>query len=269
MIKLSNSYLLGVVTKLLILLALAKIIALGVWWYLPSEGVELNVKENYQPKYQRVDCKNMLNTTALKSSVVQKTDTSASIGITNMLLKGLYGNSEKGYVIVALKANVKKTSIVGVGENFSGYKLKHIMIDSAIFEKGSKEYVLSLEKPKKQSSSISRVVKEVESGEMTPVSRNDISYYSKNPKEIWKDISIREVKRGNKITGFKIHRVKKGSKFEALGLKKNDILLRANNIELKSYRDALELYKNIDKIDTMQIVIMRNNQEMELVYEIN
>lgn len=269
MIKLSNSYLLGVVTILLILLAVAKIIALGLWWYLPSEGVELNVKENYQPKYQRIDCKNMLNSVSVKSNVVAKTDTSTSIGITNMLLKGLYGNSNKGYVIVALKSNVKKTSIVGIGEVFSGYTLKHIMIDSAMFERASKEYVLRLEKPKKQTSSISRVVKEVQSGEMTAVSRNDISYYSKNPKEIWKDISIREVKKGNKITGFKINMVKKGSKFEALGLKRNDILLRANNIELKSYRDALELYKNIDKINTMQIVILRNNQEMELVYEIN
>ncbi len=271
MIKLSNSSLLQIVTKLLILLAIAKAVSLALWWYLPSDGVELSVKKNYKPNYQRIDFKNMLDSRVkeLKSKVV-KADTSNSISITNMILKGLYGNDKKGYAILALKSKAKKTSIIEIGEKFSGYTLKSIMIDGVIFTKSSKEYVLNLQKPKKMKSSITRAEKKRESSSLNnSVSRSDISYYSKNPKAIWKDISIREVKKNGKIEGFKITKIKKGSKFASLGLQKNDLIIRANNIELKSYRDALDIYKNINKIDTMQIVVMRNNQETELVYEIN
>lgn len=62
MSKLSNSIMLSVFTKLLILLAIAKTLSLALWWFLPADGVELQVQDNYKPKYQRVDFKNMLNT---------------------------------------------------------------------------------------------------------------------------------------------------------------------------------------------------------------
>jgi len=269
--KLSNSSLLKILTKILVLLVLAKAISLALWWYLPSDGVELSVKKNYQPKYQRVDFKNMLESAVVVSAVskVEKTDTSNSINITNMILKGLYGNDIQGYAIVSLKSNRRKTTIIALGEKFSGYILKKILIDSAIFTKGSKEYILSLEKKKKSHSSITKAVQTVESGGSKSVARSDITYYSKNPKAIWKDISIREVKEHGRIKGFKIIKIRKNSKFAALGLQKGDLIIRANNIELKSYRDALNIYKNISKIETMQIVVMRNNQETELVYEIN
>jgi len=271
MSKLSNSTLLKIFTKLLILLALAKAISLALWWYLPSDGVELNIKENYQPKYQRVDFKNILENKviAVVETKVQTTDTSSSISITNMILKGLYGNATQGYAIVSLKSNSRKTTIIALGERFSGYTLKEILIDSAIFTKGSKEYILSLVKPKKGKSSISKVTRVAQSSDAKSVARSDIMYYSKHPREIWKDISITEVKEYGKIKGFKVIKIRENSKFASLGLKRGDVIIRANNVDLKSYRDALNIYKNISKIETMQIVVMRNNQEVELVYEIN
>ncbi len=54
-----------------------------------------------------------------------------------------------------------------------------------------------------------------------------------------------------------------------LGIQKGDIIIKANNIELKSYKDALNLYGKINDLDTIQIVILRNNQEKEIVYDIN
>ena len=58
--KISNKRLLNIVTKLLFLALLTKAISLVVWWYLPSDGVELKENKNYQPKYQRVDFRAML-----------------------------------------------------------------------------------------------------------------------------------------------------------------------------------------------------------------
>ena len=266
MIKLSNSAFLSIFTKLLVLLVVAKAISLGVWAYLPSDGVELAQIKSYQPKYQRVDFRNMIQNTTKESKEVSAT--SSSVSITNMILKGLYGKEESGFVIVALKSSPKKTSIIEVGEVFSGFTLKSIAPMSAIFTKNSKEYILELAKLK-SSSSVTKVSSEEESGEPKSVQKSDIAFYEKNPKQIWKDISIKEIKNGQKIEGFKVTRISRNSKMAGLGLKKGDIIIKANNIELKSYKDVMDIYSKIGTLDTIQIVVMRNNQEKELVYEIH
>lgn len=269
MIELSNFSLLKIFTKLLVLLVAAKAISLLVWWYLPSDGVELSKKENYQPKYQRADFKNMIHNANTQKTMTGENVGSRGVSITNMILKGLYGASSKGFVIVALKSSPKKTSIVGINEIFSGFTLKSITISSAIFTKGGKEYILELQKIKNQKSTISKVGSAPESSEVHDVKRNDITYYSKNPKEMWKDISIKEVKNGKNIDGFKVTRIKKNSKMAKVGLQKGDVIIKANNVDLKSYKDVLDIYGEINDLSTIQIVILRNNQEKELVYEIN
>ncbi len=264
MIKISNSKLLIVFTRLLILLALAKIISLGLWWYLPSDGVELNVKKNYEPKYQKVDFKNMLSKPKEKGA---SSNTAAeTVSITNMILKGLYARDEMGYIIIALKSDPAKTSIVAIGEVYQGYTLKSVELLSVIFEKNGKDFVLELEKSANLSLLPAPQSDKITSSE---VSRTDISFFAKDPAAIWKDISINEVKNGNKIAGFKVTKINPKSKFATLGLMENDVIIKLNNVKLESYKDAIEVYKNIDKIDTIQIVVTRDNQEKELVYEIH
>jgi len=275
--KLSNTKLLPIVTKLLILLLVAKFISLGVWWYLPSEGVELNAKKSYQAKYQRVDFKNMLVRAQVSEQTRAQTTassstTTAAYSINSLVLKGLYGSRFNGFAIVAQKSSPKKTTIVSVGEVYVGYKLKAIELTQVIFTKLGKEYVLSL--AKSDSSNYSKSVRKKSksnSGDIdeAKVSRADIKRYSSNPSKIWKDIAIAPVKRAGKIQGFKINRIKAGSKMAQLGLKKGDIIIRANNVKLSSFNDAIKLYKNIDKLDTIALVVLRNNEEKEIIYEIN
>ena len=269
MIKLSNSKLISILTKLLILLVLAKAFSLLIWWYFPSDGVELNVKENYQPKYQRVDFKNMLSKPNTKKTSIKKETTKSAISINNMILKGLYGTKSKGFVIVAKKSKPKLTSIVALGESYEGYILKSIFSKSAKFHKNGSDFILSLEEVKNASSITKVNNKSQDAQTQTTVTRQDIGYYAKNPDKIWRDISLVEVKKGSELQGFKVAKLNKNSRFASLGLKKGDVIVKANNIRLKSYLDALQIYKNIDDLDAVQIVVMRDNQEVELVYEID
>jgi len=267
----------SVVIKLLLLVLVAKIIGVVLYFILPDKGVDIIQKKRYLPEYQRVDFKGLLQEDAKRKNSAKKDDIKSNgsgISITNMILKGFYGNSKKGFAIVALKSAPKKTSIVAIGEKFNGYTLKEIFPTKVYFQKGSKEYVLELEKLKLgKKNYIKKVKKErtstIVSEEPHGVSREDIASYAKNPKQIWKDISIVPLKKHNKIDGFKVTKIKKGSKMAELGLQRGDIIIKANNIRLKSYKDALDLYSKIDTIDTMQIVVLRNNEEVELVYEIN
>ena len=268
MIKISNSNLILIFTKLLILLVVAKLISFGAWWLLPSNGIELSVKENYQPKYQRVSFNSMIKTDVKSTAQAKKKDSGKSI--TNMVLKGLYGKGENGFVIVAMKSTPKTTTIVEVGESYERYELMSISARSAKFHKNGADFILSLEKIK--TDSILRKVKKDDTpivDGVSNVSRSDITYYAKNPKQIWRDISIKELRDGKKIKGFKVTKIKQDSRFASLGLQKGDIIIKANNIVLQSYKDALQIYNAIDKLDMIQIVVMRDNQEVELVYDIN
>lgn len=270
--RLSNSALLSVFTKILILLLSAKIIALAFWWYLPNESVELIVQENYQPQYRRVDFKNMIqdsNTQDKRSS-----GQSLSLGtanISNLILKGLFGNKDKGFVVIAMRSTPKKTSIVSVGEVYKGYTLKEITLTGSIFEKNGKDYVLYLKKPDNKTGQYIQNVDRTERAPDAPinVTHSDISHYVKNPKEIWNEISIVEIRDGKVLKGFKVTKLKEMSKLASLGLQVGDIIIKANNVKFVTYADVLNIYKHIDKLDALQLVVIRNNQEVELIYEIN
>ncbi|MFK5937059.1 MAG: PDZ domain-containing protein [Sulfurimonas sp.] len=267
--KISNPYLLSVVTKLFILLIVAKSISLFALWFLPSDGVNAVVQKNYKPKYQRVEFKNMLISDKQVKQVARKIHQSSNNGmnITNMILKGLYGVGSKGFAIIALQSSPKNTTIVSVGEEYSGYVLKTILTTSVIFIKADKEYVLSMQEESKNMNKMNNFVQAVDGvQEEAKVSREDIKYYAKNPDKIWKDISIVQMK--NK-QGFKITNIRKNSKMDALGLKKGDIMIRANNNDLKSYKNAIDLYKSMDKLHTIELVVLRNNKEKEFIYEIH
>ena len=243
MIKLSNSKYLKIFFKLLLLLLIAKSISLILLFLLPSDSKELNVGNNYQPKYQRVDFNNMFFDIAVKKELLTTSKNTQSIK--KIILKGLYAIGDSGFVIVSLKSSPKNTKIIEVGENFSGYTLVQIANKNATFEKNSKKYIVWLDVESEKINSMIKIIehkdKVGDNDEMVfqkTVTRDDISFYSKNPKEIWKEISIIEVKENGKIKGFKVIRIDPNSKIATLGLQKDDLIVKVNNVLLKSYRDA-------------------------------
>lgn len=263
--KLSKTDFMMVLGRLLLLLLFAKLISLALWWYLPSEGVELDTKTSYQPSYQRVSFANMLTPKRAQTQEVAGTKTSA-LSMNNFLLKGVYGSRYSGYAIIAKKSSPNDTEIVAVDEIYEGYILKEIALSEVIFSKENKEYTLRLQEIT-PSNYVTPAFESSQEG-VKEVMRSDIATYSKDPSLIWKDIGIEEMKEGNKLIGFRVTRVKRGSKMETLGLKKDDLIIKANNIELTSIAEVLKLYKDIDKMESLALTILRNNQEQEIVYEI-
>ena len=286
---LSKKSLLNMIVKLLSILIFLKVLSLGALWFLPSQGVSVAKSMSVTPVYHRFNVENILHKPKkeVKQALVQNTTTVESLGdgeeiiegekISNMILKGVYKKKKGSLAIVALKSNAKKSEVIGVGEIFSGYKLIQVHKTAVVFVKGGQNYILSMEKKKTaQANSIRRKPKNepkqtvnYDSDEPLPVQRKDIEHYAKNFKQIWKDISIKELKEGGKLKGFKVTRIKKGTVFERLGLRKNDVIIKANNKVIKTYNDAIQIYKNIDKLDAISIVVLRDNQEKEIIYEIN
>jgi len=65
-----------------------------------------------------------------------------------------------------------------------------------------------------------------------------------------------------------VTRIKANTPFAQLGLRKGDIIIKANNKNMTSYKDAIAIYKGIDKLEALELVVLRNNQETEINYEI-
>lgn len=270
MIRTSNLKIVRILTKILILIVAAKVISLVLWLYLPGSGVQIKEQKNYRSKYRRYDFGSFIDKKSVKEAASSaksgELESKNSANITNMILKGLYAASDRGYVIVAMKASPKKTSIIELFETYQGYTLRSIKSTSAVFEKEGKSFVLELEKSTASSGTMKL---ELSKDDTKKIYRNDINSYIKTPSDIWRDISITEIKNADKIEGFKITKVRPGSKIAALGLKENDLIVSINNVPMDSYQNALDIYKDIENINSVRIEILRQNQNMELVYEID
>ncbi len=267
--KIYNLEILPIISKLFLLLFLAKLLSLLLWWFLPDKGVSINSKASYRMPYEQVSLKDMLSvdTTAKKIKNISK----ASYSINSLLLKGIYGKEFYGFIVIAKKSVPSITTVVAVNEEYAGYKLIRLESNKAIFTRDSKEYSLLLDGEtvvNNSNQNILRINKENSSDEYA-IQKQDIDSYSKDPSKLWKEININEYKENGKLKGFRVDYIQQNSPLSKIGLKKGDIIIRANNTDLQSYKSVIDLYKNINNINSVSLVVMRNNQEKELMYEIH
>ncbi len=272
-----NPALVRFVRNVLIIIIIAKALSLVMLWFFQNEGVNYHANSSKLPEYKRYSVSNMIKVAEAPDIQAASEPTSeeekelAAYGpnIANMVLKGLYKRKNGGLVIIALKAKPNDSEVIGIGDTFQGYTLKIILKNGAIFNKNGSTYSLYFSEEQQESSAVAGKAPKVrESGGIKQVAKTDINHYAKNINEVWKDISITEVKENGKITGFKVTRIKPGTPFAQLGLRQGDIIIRANNKAMTSYKDALAIYKGIDKLEAVELVVLRNNQETEIVYEI-
>lgn len=265
----SKLQLLSVLSRVFILVIIAKVLTLILFWFLPNEGINYRTSASVTPEYHRYQLQGMLSP-APKTPTSQTTSSTQGgvqgISISNMLLKGLYKRKNGGFIIVAKKSTPEKTTVLGIKEVFGGYTLVEIIDDGAIFERKEQRYTLLL--PASKRTPVVLQTTKVEEGQPHQVARHDIATYAQNFDQIWKDISIVPLKVGGKMKGFKVTRIKPNTPFAQLGLKKNDVIIKANNKPMTSFADALAIYQGIDKLDAIELVVLRNNQEKELIYEI-
>ncbi len=279
------------INKLLskIVFILAIIIVVKIVWFtisllfLPNSGVEHIEKAKLKPLYYRVKLANKSKTAPIQAVKKPK---KAPIVITmrGIKLLALY-NSKESLVVTVSKAN--KTKVLSKGEDIDGFILVSAGADYAIFKKGGKEFKLMLEGSTIKNPNAIKVIKSTPTkqkikdklkdkgiivssdGESKIVSKGLLTSYTKDIDKIWKDVGIGEHKTDGILDGFKVNFVKRGSDFEKLGLKRGDILKSINGQELNSYNAAFSFYKEIGDIDSLTLGITRNNQDMELEYEIH
>ncbi len=266
---------------LIVILGLMLLIKLG--WFvvemtlLSSEGVDYKKPSEIKNLYYRT----RFATQRLKQEHIAKPRPVSDINSFKLL--AIYSSSDRVVITISKKG---KTSVLVRGDKIDGYVLDTATARKAIFLRDGKHHQLNLVESSKSSNKKSSVndlqtktkkteVSNTPIGEITDadgltvVDRTLLDHYSKNMKDIWKNIGIKEVKEDGKINGFKVNFVKSGSDFAKLGLRRGDVIKSINGQGLNSYKSAFDIYKNIDTMDSLTLTIKRGKEEMELEYEIN
>ncbi len=242
--------------------AVVKVLMLASLYWLPHHGINTFPfqEESFYFKYKPSKAFSLTQTKKIvrKSEPVYKLD--------SLNLKAIYDDPNGSFI--AVEEN-KKLVLISINEDFKGYKLIEVHADKAIFIKSSKRYELRFKEDKNSKSSISEAEPEIIADDSAVfIKRKEIKHYSKNFDAIWKNIKIKEIIENRHLKGFEVTWVKKKSMFEKLGLIKGDIIVGVNGKTLKSISQVFKLYNNIDKLDSLILKIMRNNEEKELEYEI-
>jgi len=263
-----------------IIFLIAYIINTVLYIYLPKKPILTVQKVNYDVEYTKYkiyqNFKEKIVVEKKKTKKKKKTDYKL---ISNIILKAIYSTQNNGGWIIISEKSSDKTHILSVGDVFKNYKLKLLYKNYVIFSKHKKEYKLEIKADKKtdnytigKDTNIKKTVPEdikiEESNNGYILKRKLIDNYTKDISKVWREINIQDYKVDGKLDGFIIKSIAKNSIFKKLGLKKGDIIKKVNNIALKSYADAFGVYKKLNRTKNLSFEIMRDNQEMELEYEI-
>ena len=246
-----------------------------LYFFLPKIQINNAKQESYDITYTKYQVYKSMKEKKIVQKKVQKVIKKEYTLISSIILKAIYSTSSNGGWIIIAERSSSNTHILSVGESFKNYTLKKVFKDYVIFSKNNKEYKLSMLNVKEK---VSYTIKQVEDVEIVQdveeldggynIKKELLNSYIKTPSKIWRAISIHEVYKDAKIDGFEIQRIAKNSVFAQLGLQKGDIIKTVNNIVLKSYADAFKIYKQIDKLKNLSMIILRDDTEMELEYEI-
>lgn len=253
----------------------AYIITSIIFSYLPKSGIDYVEESSSNLEYRKYDGFYSQVSTVKKTEIKKIRKKQNLLTLSFYTLKGIYSTtSNAGWIIVENKKN-KQSSFISHEEQLDGYTLIKLYKKYVIFEKQGKEYRLEIQARKqKLKYEVSRTVDNIAENiivdnDNVKVKRNYLNSYINNIDKVWNNIAINEIRNNGKIDGFKVGRVNKNSVFGKLGLKKGDIIKSINNKVLGSYADAFKVYNNINNTKYLNIEILRNNEIMELNYEID
>ncbi len=243
-----------------------------VFIFLPKNGIEYeqsNLKKLYYGDYKGFYSQKDITK---KVEVKKKRDIKK---LSDYSLKAIYAKSDlSGWVIVEQNKS-QKSIILEQNSKLDDYVLKKLFKNYVVFEKNDTEYKLAMPKNKNVKYEIESTdensIKEkvVVSGNSVRLERSYLNSYVTNIEKIWNNIAISDYKENGKLAGFKVMKINKKSAFAKLGLKKGDIIKAINGNDLKSYADAFNIYNNINKMDYLNLQILRDKEILEINYEID
>jgi type II secretion system protein C len=260
-------------TPYIIIVLIAYLLNTIIFSFLPKSGVDFIEQSNTSLGYTKYSgFYSQINSNEKEEVVkIEKKDIQT---LSKYNLTAIYSTSSNGGWISL--EDKTKSYILSQWEDINGYILTKLYKNYVIFEKSAKEYRLDMKQKNdaisyEVTSNSNSNIKEniIVKDDVVQINRDYLNSYVTDIEKVWNNIAIKEVMNNDKIEGFKVFKVKKDSVFSKLGLKEGDVIKAVNNNVLASYADAFNVYNQINNTKYLNIEILRNNEVMELNYEID
>ena len=214
--------------------------------------------------------KNPFGIKGARFSVIQK-DSGAATDPKGLVLKGVI-TYKPGFAFIENKGAMQKLFKLG-DDVFGVGKLTAVYADKVSISAGGRGFDLIfpiIKSVAAQTPSNSSVMNQtVRSGKEMTFDREQIKKFLENPNELLTGARLMPLLRDGKQEGFIVREVKPGGFYENMGLKNEDIIIRANHVDLNSPGDGVKIFNMIKELDRMELDIIRNGAPMTQVFHIN
>ncbi|MBI5634925.1 MAG: hypothetical protein HZA15_15765 [Nitrospirae bacterium] len=214
--------------------------------------------------------KNPFGIKGVRFSVIQKESGSAT-DPRGLVLKGVI-TYKPGYAFIENEGAMQKLFKLG-DDVFGAGKLTAVYPDKVSISQAGRGFDLLFPNIKsvaaKPSSKTAFVTQPMRSSKEMTFDREHIKKFLDNPNELLTGARLLPLIKDGRQEGFTVREIKPGGIYENMGLKNEDIILRANKLDLNSAGDGVKIFNMIKELDRMELDILRNGVPMTQVYHIN
>lgn len=207
-----------------------------------------------------------------KAEVVQTVVKDAPKTSLNLLLVGVVASNEPSRSLAVI-ANRGSQATYGVNEVIEGTraKLKAVLVDRVIIDNSGRDETLMLDGVDYHKPSVQVPEKVVASNARgnNPASEeeklDDIRIaISRNPQEIFKYVRLSQVKRDDKVLGYRVSPGKSPELFESVGLQNDDIAIQLNGQDLTDPDAMSKIFQSVSELTEINLTVERDGQPHDI-----
>jgi len=198
----------------------------------------------------------------------------------NLRLTGVVASDRGGFALISVDGQPQAPFFIGEVVTRNAV-LDQVLPDRVILLRGSSRESLLLDNDEQGDLHINPAGTPATRSESTLNPADSIRRISENNYSLPKKLVAASVNNSeilnqalivpNKSGGFLVKNVQQNGVFEKLGLKKDDVIRKVNNLPVNSMVDVMQLYRltgDINKINNIQIEVSRNGSNQTLFYRL-
>jgi general secretion pathway protein C len=193
-------------------------------------------------------------------------------------LIGIINRKQNPVAIIALASGLNKVYKVGdkinglaeikeIENNFIIIKNKNKYEKLLIERKTTDNLVKTVEKTKKVAEKPKQIIKINNNHKRTL--RNYLSKARTNPASLLSVVRIEPNFVSGLLSGFKIYPAQERELFAEIGFKAGDIITQINGVKMDNLANAFNIGKDLAREKTFDFVILRNNTEQYIYFDLN
>lgn len=209
--------------------------------------------------------------------------TPTSTGPADLKLLGTGGTGDFRYGVVEDK-KAKEQRLVRLGDELDGAEVVEVAWRRLVLRRGAKEETLTVPPDLGVSASTKRSTPKTASSRTTAsqndakvrkigddrflVGRDEVNHQLENLSTLFTQMRAVPSMKDGQTQGFRVFAIRRGSLFQQLGLRNNDVIQRINGMELTDPTRAMGLFEELKGETRLSVDVLRGGEPRTLSYEI-